>query len=322
MISRAIFVGGRLYLLADNGSLSSLAEGEQVRARHNLGEPVLDICADGGEVLAVTGRRAAGRAWTLRRWRNGRWLTERAVPRSNDALIALSCAQGANILLTGRRLIDLTRPDDAALVLSGEEIGRLVNAVVLATPDAVFVGLNAGEWGGGLKRIDPRTGAVVTIARNATDDLCDGPLNTDCDPVQGLAAIPWRPDCIAAAIGLIHMMAHGRIASVCPGGAVEQLYAASDGSEGREDRESEAAAGRYGAVAFFGIAAVGPELIAVGHNGLHRIGANDGTLQRWPRFVEVDGVYVSFGLPGLVLVLTQINRRASMSGAAPMLVPR
>jgi hypothetical protein len=73
----------------------------------------------------------------------------------------------------------------AALRLSGP-IQALVTAAVHVTPQAVFVGLNAGEWGGGLKRIDRRSGGVETIERNTTGGLCDGPLNTDCDPVQGL----------------------------------------------------------------------------------------------------------------------------------------
>lgn len=323
MISRAAFAHGRLFLLADNGALSSLAEGDRVRTRHDPGESVLDICVDGGDLLALTGARAEGRAWTVRRWHEGRWATDRSVPRARDAAVALSCGPQAAVLLTSRRLIDLRAAAGNVLELRGAPIRTLVNAVVHATPDAVFVGLNAGEWGGGLKRIDRRTGRIDVVQRNATGGLCDGPLNTDCDPVHGIATIPWRPECVAAAIGLIHMAAHGRIVSVCPAG-VEQLFAANaEVDEANPEAVREAASGGYGAVAFFGLAAVDRALVAVGHNGLHRIEADGtGTHQRLPRFVEVDGVLVSFAVPGFVLVVTGINGRASMGGAAPMLVVR
>jgi hypothetical protein len=323
MISRAVFAGGRLFVLTDSGGLSSLAEGERARIRHDPGEPVLDICVDGGELVALTGRRDGGRAWTMRRWRGGQWRTARSVARSGDRLLAMACAPESAILLTSRRLIDLSGPDARVLILSGEPLRTLVNTVVHATPDAVFVGINAGEWGGGLRRIERRSGRISTIARNATGNLCDGPLNTDCDPVHGIVTLPWRPECVAAAIGLIHMAAHGRIVTACPQG-VEQLFAAADAIDETDPTAvAEAASGSYGAVAFFGLAAIDRTLVAVGHNGLHRIAA-DGTAtrQRWPRFIDADGVLVSFALPDVILVLTSINRRASVGGAAPILVVR
>ncbi|XUM23475.1 hypothetical protein ACRAVF_09170 [Bradyrhizobium oligotrophicum S58] len=41
-----------------------------------------------------------------------------------------------------------------------------------------------------------------------------------------------------------------------------------------------------------------------------------------PHFKEIGGVAVRFDVPGLVLVLTAANRRFSVSGSTPMLVPR
>jgi hypothetical protein len=325
MISRAVFGAGRLWLLTDSAALSSLAEGETRRTAHDLGGPVIDICEQAGTLLAVTGRGRERRGpWTLRRLVDGRWQTGGTIAHEGDALVALSCSPGDGMLVTSRRLIDLGS-GRAAARLSEALRPSLVRSVVHVTQEAVFVGINAGEWGGGLRRIDRRTGRVATIERNATGELCDGPLNASCDPVNGLATIPWRPDCIAGAVGLIHMMAHGRIAQICPG-SVEQLIAVADVDElDPEDarRRAEASVGGYGSVAFFGLAARGDELIAVGHNGIHRIRADGSTVhQRWPRFVEVDGVYVSFALPDVVLVLTQLNRRASVSGSSPLLVVR
>jgi hypothetical protein len=322
MISRAVFASGRLWLLTDGGQLSSLAEGEPTRRIHDLGEPVLDICARGNVPVAVTGERYDGGGWTIRRWASGTWRTVRTIPRSFDALIALSCGADLEMALTSTRLIDLTGRA-RAVSLSEPLSPALVRAVVYVTPEAAWVGINRGEWGGGLRRIDRVTGAVATIARNASGELCAGPLNTDCDPVNGIATIPWRPRCVAAAIGLIHFEAHGRIASICPEG-VEQMFVAGGLADSSNRREAgEAATGSFGSVAFFGLAANGDALIAAGHDGLYRIDASGaGTRRPWPRFVEVDGILVSFALPDVVLVMSTLNRRASMSGIAPLMAVR
>lgn len=322
MASRAMFAGGRLYLVAGNNRLLSLAEGERSLTRHDLGEPVLDACVQAGEPIALTGAVERARSWTLRRLHGGQWDVERTVSRDDDEPVALACTPDGAFLLTSKRFIDLTRPRPAVLRLRGEPIQALVTAVVHVTPEAVFVGLNAGEWGGGLRRIDRRSGQIETIERNETGGLCVGPLNTDCDPVQGLATIPWRPNCVAAAIGLIHMMAHGRLTMVCPD-RTEQLYATADVEIEDPERAREAARGGYGAVAFFGLATHGNSLIAIGHNGLYRL-ASDGTAthEPLPRFTRVDGMLVSFALPAVVLVVTGINGRAALSGAVPIMAVR
>jgi len=47
-----------------------------------------------------------------------------------------------------------------------------------------------------------------------------------------------------------------------------------------------------------------------------------GARRAFPAFKDVGGVYVNFDNPDFVLVLTQINRRAAVSGRTPMLVGR
>jgi len=119
------------------------------------------------------------------------------------------------------------------------------------------------------------------------------------------------------------MAAHGRITSVCPE-RVEQMFVGAGAFDASDPREAaEAAKGGYGSVAFFGLAATDTALIAAGQDGIYRIEANGaGARRRWPRFVEVDGILVSFALPDVVLVLTELNRRASVSGSAPLMAVR
>lgn len=320
--SRAIFAGGRLYLVAGNQRLMSLAEGELALTRHELGEPVLDVCVREGEPIVLTGAVERSPRWTLRRLHDGQWQAERTLARDNDEPLALSCSTEGMFLLTSKRFIDLTQARPVVLRLRGAGARGIVTSVVHVAPQAVFVGLNSGEWGGGLMRIDRRSGRVTRIERNATGALCGGPLNTNCDPVHGLANIPWRPNCLAAAIGLIHFMSHGRLAMVCDD-RVEQLYPEVPGASGQRGRAEEDDEDDPGSTAFFGLAAIGNELLTIGDDSLHRV-RSDGsaTVTPLPRFTRVEGLLVSFVLPDVVLVITGINGRASVSGAVPIMAVR
>jgi hypothetical protein len=177
-----------------------------------------------------------------------------------------------------------------------------------------------------LQRIQRQSGKVEDIEENSSGELCGGPLNGACDPVNGIAPEPWRPDCVAVAVGLIHFTPHGRIVEVCKN-RVKRIYfkahesrwsalAKSRGRKSRDDEPSET-------VAFFGLAQVGTQLLAAGMDGIYQFGAEGKvTLIPLPKFDAIENVRVSFELPDVVLVLTSINGRRSTSGPVPILVPR
>jgi hypothetical protein len=74
---------------------------------------------------------------------------------------------------------------------------------------------------------------------------------------------------------------------------------------------------------FFGIATVDANLWAVGIDGIYRI-AHDGVakVSTLPDFQQIGNVSVSFAVPSVVLVRTDVNKRRSVSGSAPMIVAR
>jgi len=115
----------------------------------------------------------------------------------------MDCATDRVTLLTTRRLVSLDGDRQSAVTLSKELSGGLISSTY-GTSDKLFVGFSAGEWGGGLHRIDRRSGNVTQVERNTAGGLCGGPLNSACDPVNGITAVPWNPDCIVAAVGLVH----------------------------------------------------------------------------------------------------------------------
>ena len=71
----------------------------------------------------------------------------------SDELLAVTCAAQRLVLLTTRRLIEFDGKHDYALHLTGELGSGLVSSTH-ATLEQFFAGLNAGEWGGGLRVID------------------------------------------------------------------------------------------------------------------------------------------------------------------------
>jgi hypothetical protein len=199
------------------------------------------------------------------------------------------------------------------------EIRPQLQLSMLETNDALFVGANAGEWGGGLRRIDRNNGQIVSVDRRSSTEICSGPLNTNCDPVNGIAAEPWKTNCVAVAIGLVHFMTSGRIVEVC-GDDVQSLYEKPYVSE---DEGPQDGSETHDTVPFFGMVGSGGVLWTAGLDGIYRIDVTGVTrVSPLPKFKHADGIAVSFDVPHLVVVLSHISGKASVSGAEPMLVSR
>jgi hypothetical protein len=177
-----------------------------------------------GHPVVITCQREHCRDWTERRRIDGTWRVENTIQTQGDDLIGLSCTPepGRITLLTSRRLIDSGKKKQTSVVLS-DELSPDLLVSMLDTPDRVLVGANEGEWGGGLWSIDRHTGQVASIEQYVTGSPCGGPLNSHCDPINGIAFEPWNPGCVAVTIRLVHFMAHGRIVEVC-GNVARRLY--------------------------------------------------------------------------------------------------
>lgn len=321
-LKRAVFYDGRLWVLSDAGVLSSIAETSAVPIRQAVGDPVLDVCAQDAGLTVVTRPPGKAAAWTLQRRTSSGWTFLAKVPIEHDDFrgweAALVCDAGHLTLLTPSRLLEIKDGAVRSTRLSAA-VDASSDATALGLPDQVLVGSNRGEFGGGLMRIDRATGRVATVERQAWRNFC-GPLNAKCDPVNGLAVDPWKPGCVVAAVGVVHFEPSGRLVRVC-GSAVERLYARplKVGDEPVEFPDGQP----YPSVAFFGVLARGNILWAEGVDGIYRFdGKGAPTIRPLPAFRKVGGLRVSFALPGVVLVLTEINERHSISGATPIMVGR
>jgi len=200
-------------------------------------------------------------------------------------------------------------------VLRGELRGSfLAPPVVLAMGNLVYIGNNLGEWGGGLQVLDLATRTVSDIDRRDVPGLCDGPLNGDCDPVTGLVPATDEPGCIVASIGLIHMMAHGRILKVC-GREVSELFekALTEEGSGKPLDMTEP---------FFGLAAAKPHgFWAVAPGTLYQFESKTPTTLSLSNPTQLGGIWVNRDQPGLLILYTEANRAMSLSGVTPLLIP-
>ncbi|WP_246739997.1 hypothetical protein [Bradyrhizobium aeschynomenes] len=353
LIQRAVFAEEQLWLLDGGGRLSRLADsGERIDVA--TPDQVLELFVADGRIAIVTCPLTScppempyGR-WTVRRRVGQDWTTIGEIASRGESLIATIAAEGTITLLTTHRIIDLGgRHTETALAQPSHDMfdpskpleqqqaatsfpfpltylygtrsmsSTRLNSTrtkswpvkaALMTSRHIFIGYNAGEFGGGLQRIDRATGVVSDIG--------------DDEPIHGIVSIPWKPDCVAVAVGLIHMVASGRIVEVCDR-SVRLLYEQHVPKEIVTD-----ANGRIGEIpehttAFFGLMRTGDDLLAAGHDGLYQISRGDAVRQiPSPPFKDIGDVAVSFDIPNLVLVLTSANRRSSLSGSPPLLVQR
>lgn len=319
-ITQAVFADGRLWVLADSGKLSSIAPDENRWAPATLPESVHALCVLDGRIVAATGARKDSTSWTLRSRSKSQWTAFASVPTDGDYLLALSCAQGRISLLTQRRLITVTGDRQASVTLTEPMHGGVMRATY-ATEESLYLGIDAGEWGGGLRRIDRLTGQVRALARSTEGDLCSGPLSTSCDPVNAIVPEPWKPDCLLVTVGLVHMFSHGRLVEVC-GSQIQRLYFKpydSGFSDGNDEKRDEP----FSTVAFYGATVREGAAWIAGLDGLYRVtGPGKVTMQAYPPFRTIGGVRVSFSHPDFILVRTDVNARVSLGGGAPMIVPR
>lgn len=315
-LTTAVYAEDRLYLLSDAGQLFSLTEADHEARREDAGAKVRDICKVDGDLVALTAG-ATAESVVLRRHTAQGWAAAVPIAVKKDEGRTLFCEGKSAMLLTDTRLITVAAGQTSELALKGDIRWGL--PATLATPDAIYLGINRGEWGGGLQRIDRATGEITQV-EDMIPDSCKGLLNTNCDPVNGLAVLPWRPDCIAAAIGLIHFYGHGRIVTIC-GDKIERLYVKQFGerSPNKNLPEDEA----YQTIPFYGLMPAGDKLMAVGVDGLYTFDSSGAaTFETMPAFKTIGPFHVSFARPDMILVLTSVNSRMSIGGAVPMLVAR
>jgi hypothetical protein len=248
-----------------------------------------------------------------------RWKRISSVERGGqEALIGLTEYDGRLLLLTAWNL-HLQQPDGSwRKVHLNSTLSPEYQTPFAATANGfIYVGFNYGEFGGGLKRIVIETGRVERIEKEVKkkkDEICAGPLNTECDPITGVIRDPENPSCVLVSIGLRHLGTEsGRLLRVC-GNNVQVLSLKSDTFAPDASVESEEEG------IFDLIPAKNGYWIVTGESIYRFVPGQKREQMKLPEKVrEVAGVAINDEVPGVIIVATDINWAFSTSGYTPLI---
>jgi|SRR5712664_1613330 len=146
-LTRAIFAEGRLWMRSDAGIVFSVAQGELQHREESLPGAVLDLCVRNGRLVALT---SAGDAWTLRRREGSDWTAETSIDAGGGSG-ALHCTDH-DITAVTRNKVFLIRDGRTKAVMLSRPLPGVLASSLHVEGDQLFVGLNRGEFGGGLLR--------------------------------------------------------------------------------------------------------------------------------------------------------------------------
>jgi hypothetical protein len=200
------------------------ASGKVVRFDRETGErsvaaeDVIDILADGPHLWALI---ALNENESVVRDLRQPGAAERRIHFEGGPIALFATGAGPGVLTTTKALLPATTGWSRRLIAGSLDQPARVSAL---TGDALFVGYNKGEWGGGLRRVDISTGSV-SFVREPGDDLCGGRLNPDCAPIVGIVSDQEREGCVLVGASLAHLSGrYGEVLRVC-GGAITPVFA-------------------------------------------------------------------------------------------------
>lgn len=312
--TKVVGAQGVWWILDDQGGLRSFDGRGSIAQR--LGGPVRDIARlPNDRLLTLIERRKPSGGIVMEDVGGGAWREFANVSiDAGDSLIGLTVSGNGAIIVTSHAIYSLRRhglrhrqPIHGVFISA-----RLQPAIALTASGQLYVGENAGEWGGGLIRVNVVTGVSRYVERR--DNGCDGPLNRECNPVTAVILDPNDGRCVIASIGLRHVMELGRVLRVC---GTRLSVVAELPCPGRPAAE-------HCSLGMFGLARDGRSgFWAVSGSTLYHFRGD--TIDQQvpiPKFQNRAGLAYSEAIPGLLVLSTDINWRKSVSGPTPLIGSR
>jgi len=300
---------GYLWLLGEEGALYHLDLSSRQLTRDSALGKVADLAAgSGGRLLALSVR--AGRTLILDE--RGNWKTATVVPTTPADTVLVLGVLGPRraVLTTAAVLVEVREGDWRRRALQGNSrLGSLQPSAMWSNDGSLYVGQDFGEFGGNLWRISLGTGRVTEAVRRKT-------LDPRMDPVTAVIRDPSDGRCVLAAVGLLHMgMAIGRIIRVC-GDSISVPFQEPCPLEPGASRAFQ----RMCSVPVFGLAEGKDGFWAVTPFGVLRFDRRSICERHpMPKLEDVGGVLMSRDVLGVLLVATDINWKASVSGLTPLI---
>ncbi|RYE94885.1 MAG: hypothetical protein EOO75_00780 [Myxococcales bacterium] len=318
-----MLLGGRLWVSTTRGDVwaidedSGKAQGWQFEAPATAMTRTRD-----GRLLVVTSAPEARRG-SLWEFRGRGWSRLRSWLREDGSRpMALTEEEGQLVIVENRR-VRLIAPDGHAReVALGEPLrgGHHVSAALAG--GQVYVGLDQGEFGGGLWRIDLATGERRELHGDglpSAEAQKDPRLSGGGSPVTAVVAERDRPGCVLASVGMSHMgLSHGGLFRAC-GDAIERVWSAP---LSHCDASDPFALCEQSEAAVWDVIALPGGFWASTSNGIVR--RDQGQPDRWWTSVESErrgGVLQSSSVPGLRLIWSDAHAAVSVGVYGALLVP-
>ena len=308
-----LLIDETLWLRDSRGGLQGIALGQGTSLRY-FAAGVRDIVLFDGTLWILRVRAGDARRFSVEVWRRGEFIPiyDGSFERQDAPYVLTPIHE--RLAVIGPRKADVIAADgskDAPIIFSEPTLVPFsASAVVTSDGNSLYIGRNSGEWGGGLVSVDIASGTVSTIDRRDSDDLCAGPLNSDCDPVTDLIPDPRNRHCVIASVGLQHLGgASGRILRVC-GSKVDVLY------QQPFDRHAIVP----GTEPFYHLATQNGGFWAASPEGLYFFEKGSFRKHSYPTSSVVAGIGLSQKVPGVILVDERPDWRADGNGDAPLIV--
>ena len=185
-------------------------------------------------------------------------------------------------------------------------------SAVVTKSGLVYFGRNQGEWGGGLRSIDPETGVVKIIQQKKSGD-CGDLLFPNCDPVPSIILDPSDSNCVIAAMGLSHFFTRGAIVTVCDG-KITDVYRKSKTKTYKGGREYTYE------LPFFDIVETQKGWLAATYGEYVKYSSGIDKATPYPEFPTRKGIsYVRLDNE-FIIITSDVNWGMSLSGTTPLLV--
>ncbi|MCA1593556.1 MAG: hypothetical protein LC754_13085 [Acidobacteria bacterium] len=329
-IKKVLYYDSALWVLGLNGMLLNVDLKTRRATQISPDKVVFDVYVSPDRKLyLLTGAREGARDMHV--WQRAEDAWKELAPFSlgaKSSVIGVREFRGRLLVLT-ERAIYLQREGDGwrAVALKSALRAGYQSPFAVTDDGLIYLGFNLGEWGGGLAQVNVETGEVRKIEkveRKDKDDICAGPLNSECDPVTGVIRDPENPTCVIASIGLRHFLETGRLVRVCHESVAvvfRKHYNPDETGQGTAVRSTERVKSeRYSTEAIFDLVPGARDYWAVTGRGIYYFKSGEKeTFYAMPKLRELSGIALSDDIPGLVIVSTDINWARSLSGYTPLL---
>ena len=185
-IRQALGFGDLLWIVTADGGLRSVDLAAARIESPLAGTHVTAIHRSKGGALWIATTDAAHRL-TVRERKGGSIWVPILQTTTSDQDAWLAELEGAPVVVTTSALFRLQSG-----VLRRVGLSEKLDACLGPRPStavagrSLYLGVDRGEWGGGVRRIGLDDGAVTSITKKDTPGLCVGPLDPACDPVTAV----------------------------------------------------------------------------------------------------------------------------------------